>query len=356
MSLMFTTRGDLMPPCPVPTYLGVKLDRSLTFHHHPVVLRKKLSIRVALLRRLAGSGWGAGAKTLRISALSLVYFTAEYCAPVWCRSTHTRLIDSILNDVLRMATGCLRPTPTEDLPVLAGIQPAELRRLGSTLSLANRAVHDPEYVLHGKLVGQQDAHLGRLSSRRPFVPAAWKLLGSLSELDIRVKQWTNHKWNADLESISRVRAFIPRVSLRPLGISLPRTTWVRLNRQRTSVGRFHSSMYKWGLTPSPNCECGATEQTADHIISSCLIHHDQEQHEVCRFWMTQLDVGLTPPLPTSHLGSAAARVGKRIDPHSWLGFVLARIEFGCLTKRPRRIMLGLIRKVITFLKSARSFV
>ena len=68
--------GNLLPSCPVPTYLGVKPDRSLTFHHHLETLRKKLSTRVALLRRLAGSGSGAGAKTLRISALSLVYSTA----------------------------------------------------------------------------------------------------------------------------------------------------------------------------------------------------------------------------------------------------------------------------------------
>ena len=83
----------LLPFCPTPTYLGVKLDRSLTFRHHLVALRKKLSSHVTLLRRLVGSGWGAGAKTLRIT-LSLVYSTAEYCAPVWCRSAHTRLIDS----------------------------------------------------------------------------------------------------------------------------------------------------------------------------------------------------------------------------------------------------------------------
>ena len=207
-------------------------------------------------------------------ALSLVYSTPEYCAPVWWPSTHNRLIDSIPNDALCIVTGCLRPTPTEDLPVLAGIQPAELRRLGAILSLANRAIDDTNHVLHRQLVDQQDAHLGRLRSRRPFVPAAWKLLGSLSKLDIRVKQWTKHKWNADyLESTSRVRAFIPRASSRPLEMSLPRTSWVRLNRLRTGVGRFHSSMHKWGLAPSPNCECGATEQTADHVISSCLIHH-----------------------------------------------------------------------------------
>ena len=75
-------------------------------------------------------------KTLRITTLSLVYSTAEYCAPVWCRSAYSRLIDSVLNDALRIVNGCLRPTPTDHLRVLSGIQPAELRRRGATLSLA----------------------------------------------------------------------------------------------------------------------------------------------------------------------------------------------------------------------------
>ena len=137
------TKLSTLPFCLTPTYLGVKLDRSLTFRHHLVELRKKLSSRVTLLRRLVGSEWNAGAKTLRIATLSLVYSTAEYCAPVWCRSAHTRLIDSVLNDTLRIVTGCLRPTPTDYLPVLSGIQPAELRRLGATLSLAHRGSLDP---------------------------------------------------------------------------------------------------------------------------------------------------------------------------------------------------------------------
>ena len=122
-----------------------------------------------------GPKCGAGARTLRIFVLSLVYSIAEYCASVWCHSTHTCLIDSILNDALLIVARCLCPTPMEDLPVLAGIQPAELCWLGATLSLANLAMHDPDHVLHGQLVGQQDVHLGRFRSRRPFVPAAWKL-------------------------------------------------------------------------------------------------------------------------------------------------------------------------------------
>ena len=152
--LKIFNNGKLLPYCPTPTYLGVKLDRSLTFRHQLEVLRKKLSTRITLLRRLAGSGWGAGAKTLQTAALSLVYSTAEYCAPVWCRSAHTRLIDSVLNDALRIVTGCLRPTPTDYLPIFAGIQPAELRRRGATLSVANRAALNPDHIQHEQLVGK----------------------------------------------------------------------------------------------------------------------------------------------------------------------------------------------------------
>ena len=107
--LKFKNNGKVLPFCPVPTYLGVRLDRALTYHHHlkgtKEALRKKLSTSVLLLRRLAGSGWGAGAKTLLTAALSLIYSTAEYCAPAWCCSAHSRLIDSVLNDALHIVLG-----------------------------------------------------------------------------------------------------------------------------------------------------------------------------------------------------------------------------------------------------------
>ena len=179
-------KSRFLPFCPTPTYLGVKLDRSLTFRHHLVALRKKLSSRVTLLRRLVSSGWGAGAKTLRTATLSLVYSTTEYCASVWCRS--------VLNDALRIVTGCLRPTPTDHLPVLSGIQPAELRRLGATLSLAHRGSLDPNHILYDLLSGSSDTSQVRLGSKRLFVPAARNLLDNLARLGIRGSEWTNHKW------------------------------------------------------------------------------------------------------------------------------------------------------------------
>jgi len=56
------------------------------------------------------------------------------------------------------------------------------------------------------------------------------------------------------------------------GMTLPRRAWVRLNRLRTSVGRFRSCLYKWGMASSAACECGAEEQTVDHVVIQCPIH------------------------------------------------------------------------------------
>ena len=53
---VYNNNDRLLPFCSTRTYLKVKLDRPLTFCHHLVALRKKLSSRVTLLRRLVGSG------------------------------------------------------------------------------------------------------------------------------------------------------------------------------------------------------------------------------------------------------------------------------------------------------------
>ena len=65
--------GNRLPFEPSPTYLGVKLDCSLTFRKRLEGLRGKVSSRSALLRCLAGTtGWGASTKVLCTTALALV--------------------------------------------------------------------------------------------------------------------------------------------------------------------------------------------------------------------------------------------------------------------------------------------
>ena len=140
---------------PTTTYLGVKLDRTLSYRQHLARLRNKVMARSALIRKLVGTGWGASPSTLRTSALALVYTPAEYCAPTWSRSRHTSLLDVSLNCTIRIITGCLQPTLVEQLPVLAGIPPAELRRRAASLALARRTM-DPDHLLHHIITEERD--------------------------------------------------------------------------------------------------------------------------------------------------------------------------------------------------------
>jgi hypothetical protein len=59
-----------------PKYLGITLNRALTFKAHLSTLNKKIRFRSNLVQMLASTGWGVDTKTLRI--LGLVYSTAEF--------------------------------------------------------------------------------------------------------------------------------------------------------------------------------------------------------------------------------------------------------------------------------------
>ena len=136
---------------------------------------------------------------------NLVHSTAEYCTPVWCRSVYTRLIDLAIIDALRILTGCLRPT----IPILAGLQPAELLRIEATLSVACRAM-EPGHLLHLALTRPSSANAQRLKSRRPFLPAAQHLISLSVNNNMRAAQWTDYQWNVEwTDSPTRLHILIP---------------------------------------------------------------------------------------------------------------------------------------------------
>jgi len=63
----------------------------------------------------------------------------------------TLLIELDINDSLWTVTGCLCPTPTDNLPVLAGIQPGELCRKGATPYPPRRAMEPGDLLISAHL-------------------------------------------------------------------------------------------------------------------------------------------------------------------------------------------------------------
>ena len=88
----------------------------------------KVATRNNLLRKLSNSKWGANASTIRTTALAVCYSVAEYASPVWARSYHAHKLNPELNSACRAVTGCMKPTNVEDLYLLAGIAPPDIRR------------------------------------------------------------------------------------------------------------------------------------------------------------------------------------------------------------------------------------
>jgi len=132
---------------PNPVYLGVTLDSTLSYRQHLTKTAGKLQSRNNLLMKLAGSSWGANANTLRSSALALYYSVAEYCCPVWQRSTHVSLVDAQLHSSMRLISDTVRSTPPW-LPVLTNIETPALRCRAATDKLITQAKCHRDDVFH----------------------------------------------------------------------------------------------------------------------------------------------------------------------------------------------------------------
>ena len=226
---------------------------------------------------------------------ALVFPAAEYCAPVWSRCPHVRKVDVAINSSLRTISGCLKPTPVFQLPVLAGIAPAGLRRKAATLALARKAVKHDWHILPDTT--KNEVPPCRLKSRKPYNKEAQEMLSVIPE-DRSKDAWIAATWKQEWEASgpTRVHRHISDPGEGVKGEDLRRKYWTTLNRLRTGVGRYKASIKKWGLADSAACECGEPEQTADHIINSCPLHRPPSEAGIfevgplTRAWLQQTEL------------------------------------------------------------------
>ena len=101
----------------------------------------------------------------------------------------------------------MRPTPTHNLPILAGIQPAELCRNGATLPLARRAM-ESRHLLPSALTHPPSANARRLKSGHPLVPAAQQLISLSDNNNIRATLWVDHDGMRRRSSFTTLRGFV----------------------------------------------------------------------------------------------------------------------------------------------------
>ncbi|KAL4088598.1 hypothetical protein QTP88_023687 [Uroleucon formosanum] len=282
--IKINVNGEFIPNEDSPRYLGVKLDRALTFKPHLEGLKNKLKTRNNIISKLAGTTWGCKANTLHASAMALVYSAAEYCAPAWTRSTHSKKIDIQLNHTMRIISGTVKSTQIQWLPVLAHIAPPDLRRKAATHSLLNKIKQNPNLPVYEDIYQHP---VKRLKSRSPV----WIELGTEGTTE---DKWKSRWKDAEVKNAELV---VDPTQKLP-GFDFPRALWTATNRIRTANGRCNHLLHKWGMSESPLCGCGDI-QTTRHIVETCpLTKFDgglrgiHEGGENAIEWLENLDIRL----------------------------------------------------------------
>jgi len=216
-----------------------------------------VTTRNNLISKLTGSSWGAKANILQTSASAVCYSVAECCWLVWSRSSHINLTDCQLNSTRWLISGCLHPTQTQWLPVLANIPPANLHRKSAVdKKMLCKIDNRQDWPVHADVFFTHPSQ--RLSSQHPI----WL---DLSPVDM------NSQYKEDWPSASVTNcAIVEEPTSKQPGFNLPHCSRSLLNRFHTGQGTCKAFMYKWGLTKSPICSCG-DPHTMDHIVISCPV-------------------------------------------------------------------------------------
>ena len=180
---------------------------------------------------------------------------------VLSRYHHAHVLDSELNTACIAITGNLKPTNIEDMYLLAGIAPPDIRcNVCARVEKKKR-----ESNLAHSLYGQNPSE-SRLKSRSGF-------LCSVRPADfhpkvIRCNEW-QHSLNTKTHSCSANLA--ERLAR---GHTSQWTTWRCLNRLRTGVTCSKEQRKKWGYYEGDTtCDCGVSSEDTRHMLECPLLAH-----------------------------------------------------------------------------------
>ena len=122
------------------TYLGITFDKRQTWKQHIAKAEAKARRRLAILRKLAGTTWGASEKIPKTVYQGTVRPHLEYGSSAWSTTakTNQQALDKVQYQALRLITGAMRSTPITEMERLTGVQPLGQRRDGKNIMQAEK--------------------------------------------------------------------------------------------------------------------------------------------------------------------------------------------------------------------------
>lgn len=242
-------------------YLGVILDRSSSFLAHVKSVSSRAQALFLKLRRLSTAEWGLRTPALRLLYKCVYVAQVSYAASVWEHRLDNALIHLALKrgqrTPLLALSGAYRTVANDALPVLAGTLPIDLEI---------REVLTKKALTRGRTA----VHLGV-----ELAPGgAVSLPGLLKAMRDRTLSVWQERW--DRSTKGRLTfSFFPSVKSRMEGAH------IKLDHYMTQLvsghGELRGRLHSLALSPHPNCACGDTNQTAEHILWHCELMKDARE-------------------------------------------------------------------------------
>ena len=131
---------------PSPTFLGVTLDRTLSFFPHSSALRSSLYPRLRSLRAVSSASWGPSKESLASIYKAFLLPVLTYASPGWFPFIYAKYLqplEAAHNSASRAITGCYATTPTSLLLLEAGLSPLSCTLTHQSLTYFERALRLP---------------------------------------------------------------------------------------------------------------------------------------------------------------------------------------------------------------------
>ena len=199
---------EIVPQTNTPTFLGVKLDTRLTWKPQIEQMERSSLQKLALVRKLAGTSWGADSSILTKVYTATVRPTMEYASTTWgtAAKTNKSRLDKVQNMALRVILGALKTTPVHDMEKNNQCG-ASWEEKKSQNPHPGRKL--PSHPLHTSLAQPTKNRLKRQSLNHQYKELS---ITHQDIVDVPVELLTDPTWKPDRESDMQMFLSVPAIT------------------------------------------------------------------------------------------------------------------------------------------------
>ena len=263
-SVHLKLNGQTLHQEDTPTYLGVTLDRRLTWKNKKLQKNQaRAKIWLALMKKLSCTEWGADQNVLKKLYVGRIHPVLEYgmAASSTAAKSNSCKLSRVQHQAMRMMTGAMRSTPISAMETVTGLQPLEDRQEIKVLTQAAKFKRLQDHPMHERMNQSTSQQVNRLARD-----------GGQLEQEDRYTTYTDEKTIIKTLSKKKWKQQHPNYNQSDSLHKLNGTEQVILFRLRTGHNRLNAHMYKFMVGESEMCPCNADIMTAEHLLQHCPLH------------------------------------------------------------------------------------